>query len=89
VGNTGIQFVEFMAYSEYFVQPNFQSYWLGPQTYQVSPNLEALNTMTTNEVDIGQGTSSDCYTAESSGNTVKITIAFKAVFRVKGVVFLP
>jgi hypothetical protein len=57
---------EIMAYTEYFIQQSWSTYWLGPNTVQESPDLRDLETLTDGSVNIGAATENECFSLRSS-----------------------
>jgi len=58
-----------MAYSEFFVQQHFSSFWLSDVSTLVSPALDKLNVMTDKPINVEEGTEKDCFTISSSTTT--------------------
>ena len=77
-----------MAYSEYFVQQNWVSYWLGSSTTMLSNDLSQLETLTDQAVNVNSGTSADCFHLTSQGTSVEFGITFDTIIRVIGVVYV-
>ena len=80
---------EIMAYTEYFIQESWSTYWLGAGTTQESPDLQDLETLTDGSVKIDQATSNECFSLSSTSNKVSFGLSLSYPMRIMGVVFIP